>query len=140
MLPYTTYHIPESENHQTGLADKWLCMVVPAPDSPDQKELLQKISAALKADLETEVLFISYVTGQDISLSDLPSNQIKLIISFGPTPEQLGIWIDLQKPGMRVLEKYSFILTSTPDALANNAIAKKELWRSMQTFLELQSS
>ncbi len=35
----------------------------------------------------------------------------KLIISFGVLPSELGFWIDLNRPGISILESCIFILT-----------------------------
>jgi hypothetical protein len=140
MLPYTTYHIPEPEFNETVLAGKWLWMVVPMQDAETHKDLLQKISLALKADFGTEVFLIHLKQNEAISLASNPGYRPKLVISFGPLPDQLGLWIDMTKPGVCVLEGFTFVLTLSPEALSGNALAKKELWRSMQTFLESQSS
>jgi hypothetical protein len=136
MLPYTTYHIPETNNSQTAQTPKWLWMVVPTDVSSENQEFLTKISAALKADFNQDVFFIKPDEHGLKSLGDIPGEKPKLIISFGILPENIGLWIDLAKPGMRVMEQYTFILTLTPEALNANAIAKKELWRWMQTYLE----
>jgi len=136
MLPYTTYHIPETNNNQTAQSPKWLWMVVPTDVSSENQELLTKISAALKADFDQDVYFNKPVKEDFLSLGDIPGDQPKLIISFGTLPEKIGLWIDLAKPGICVMEKFTFSLTLTPEALNANANAKKELWRWMQTFLE----
>jgi len=136
MLPYTTYHIPETKNSQTAKSPKWLWMVVPADVSSENQELLTKISAALKADLEQDLFVIKPGEEGLMSLSEIPGDKPKLIISFGTLPEKIGLWIDLTKPGMCVMEQFTFILTLTPEALNANANAKKELWRWMQTYLE----
>jgi len=136
MLPYTTYHIPETKNNQTAQSLKWLWMVVPTDVSSENQELLTKISAALKADFDQDVYFNKPGEEGFFLLGDMPGDQPKLIISFGILPDKIGLWIDLAKPGICVMEKFTFILTLTPEALNANANAKKELWRWMQTFLE----
>jgi hypothetical protein len=140
MLPYTTYHIPEMKNHQTGQHGQWLWMIVPDLISDADQELLPKISAALKADYSTEVFFIKQVKGENFSLTAIADFNPKLVISFGSAPDQIGLWIDMAKPGMCILERFTFILTLTPEALSSNAAAKKELWRHMQSYLEWQAS
>ena len=136
MLPYTTYHIPESPNHQTGKEGKWLQMVVPAPVSGESLELLKKIASALKADFDHDVIVLEPDNEFQFSLRHMPINQAGLVISFGVSPDLIGIWIDLAKPGMCKLEKFTIILTLPPDSLSNHANAKKELWRCMQVYLE----
>lgn len=136
MLPYTTYQIPESNKDQTDHSGKWLWMVVPDAISDDQRELLDKISAALKADMNTDVFLLNCAPGETVSLSDSAESQPSLVVSFGVWPEQLGLWIDIKKPGMIILESMAFILTLAPGELAKNATAKKELWHSMQSFLQ----
>jgi len=140
MLPYTTYHIPETKNSQTAKTPKWLWMVVPADVSSENQELLTKISGALKADIEQDLLFIKPDENGIMSLGDISDSKPKLIISFGALPEKIGLWIDLAKPGLCVMEQFSFILTLTPEALNVNANAKKDLWRWMQIYLESRPS
>jgi len=51
-------------------------------------------------------------------------------------PSELCLWIDLHRPGMSFLESCIFILTLPVEELSKHAGAKKELWQSMQIFLE----
>lgn len=136
MLPYTTYHIPETDDHKTGQGAKWLWMVFRKPLSATEKDLLLKISAALKADFETDVLCIEQGIEEAASMSSMTGPKPGLIISFGVPLSELGLWIDLNQPGICTLESFSVILTIAPDALAGHAGAKKDLWKCMQSYLE----
>ena len=136
MLPYTTYRIPETDKNQTEALDKWLWMIIRNPLSEADKDLLLKISSALKADLTQDVYCLQQAPNDEISIASLGQIKPRLIISFGVKPSELGLWIDLPKPGIRLLESCIFILTLPVEELSKNAIAKKELWQSMQIFLE----
>jgi hypothetical protein len=140
MLPYTTYHIPETAYNQTGQEGKWLQMVLPAPVDGVQLELLKKITVALKADFDREALVLYPDKDDQILLLPFPDRTYGLVISFGVTPDQFGVWIDLQKPGICRMEKFAVILTLSPEILTNQANAKKELWHCMQDFLESRQS
>jgi hypothetical protein len=136
MLPYTTYHIPESAENKTGNSNKWLWMIVRQPLSAPEEDLLLKISTALKADFTTEVHCIPFQASTPVSLSATGIQHPRLIISFGAPPADLGIWVDLNRPGICTLESMSFILTLPVDALSGNTAAKKELWNCMQIYME----
>ncbi len=136
MLPYTTYRIPETDKNQTETSDKWLWMIIRKPLTEADTELLLKISSALKADFSLDVRFIQQPPNEEISLASLSQTKPKLIISFGVLPSELGLWIDLHRPGMSLLESCIFILTLPVEELSKHAAAKKELWQSMQIFLE----
>lgn len=111
-------------------------MIVRQPLSTAEEDLLLKISTALKADYKADVLFIPYSSSEATSLSAISHQQPRLIISFGVAPADLGLWIDMSRPGMCVLESYSFILTLPVDVLSANTGAKKELWNCMQNYME----
>jgi hypothetical protein len=136
MLPYTTYRIPESDKNQTEAPDKWLWMITQKPLTEADTDLLLKISSALKADFSKDVYCLQQPPNEAISIASMSPNPPKLIISFGVMPSDLGIWIDLNKPGITLLESGIFILTLPVEELAKHAVAKKELWQSMQIFLE----
>ena len=136
MLPYTTYRIPETDKNQTETSDKWLWMIIRKPLTEADTELLLKISSALKADFSHDVRFIQQPPNEEISLASQSPTKPKLIISFGVLPSELGLWIDLHRPGMSFLESCIFILTLPVEELSKHAAAKKELWQSMQIFLE----
>ena len=136
MLPYTTYRIPETDKNQTETSDKWLWMIIRKPLTEADTELLLKISSALKADFSRDVRFIQQPSNEEISIASLSPTKPKLIISFGVLPSELGLWIDLHRPGMSLLESCIFILTLPVEELSKHAAAKKELWQSMQIFLE----
>lgn len=136
MLPYTTYRIPETDKNQTETSDKWLWMIIRKPLTEADTELLLKISSALKADFSLDVRFIQQPPNEEISLASQSPTKPKLIISFGVLPSELGLWIDLHRPGMSLLESCIFILTLPVEELSKHAAAKKELWQSMQIFLE----
>jgi hypothetical protein len=136
MLPYTTYRIPETDKNQTEALEKWLWMVTCKPLTEADTDLLLKISSALKADLSQDVYCLQQAPNEGISISSLSQSKPKLIISFGVKPAELGLWIDLHKPGISFLESCIFILTLPVEELSKNAVAKKELWQSMQIFLE----
>ena len=136
MLPYTTYRIPETDKNQTETSDKWLWMIIRKPLTEADTELLLKISSALKADFSHDVRFIQQPSNEEISLASLSPTKPRLIISFGVLPSELGLWIDLHRPGMSLLESCIFILTLPVEELSKHAAAKKELWQSMQIFLE----
>ena len=136
MLPYTTYRIPETDKNPTETSDKWLWMIIRKPLTEADTELLLKISSALKADFSLDVRFIQQPPNEEISLASQSPTKPKLIISFGVLPSELGLWIDLHRPGMSFLESCIFMLTLPVEELSKHAAAKKELWQSMQIFLE----
>lgn len=136
MLPYTTYRIPETAKNQTEASDKWLWMIIRNPLTEADTDLLLKISSALKADYGKDVYCLQHLPDEGISLASQSPNNPKLIISFGVMPSELGFWIDLNRPGISLLESCIFILTLPVEELSKHATAKKELWQSMQIFLE----
>lgn len=136
MLPYTTYHIPETPDRQTGISGQWLWLIVRQPLLPAEEDLLQKISTALKANLTADVLRITFDPSSPAPLSGMSNHQPRLVISFGVPPADLGLWIDMSRTGMCKLETMSFILTLPIDELAGNPNAKKALWNCMQTYME----
>jgi len=136
MLPYTTYHIPESPDNQTGISGQWLWLIVRQPLLAAEEDLLQKISTALKADLTADVLRIIFDPSSPVPLSTMGHQHPRLVISFGVSPADLGLWIDMSRSGMCRLESMSFILTLAIDELAVNPNAKKALWNCMQTYME----
>lgn len=135
MLPYTVYKIPESTQQKIHNHPRWLGIIVGTPISDDDEELLQKICAALHADYSTQVSIIIVPSSEEISLHQY--SDLSLFMSFGIKPSQLGVWIDLPSAGIKFLESFSFILTVPLPDLAKSPTAKKQLWTSMQTYLEL---
>lgn len=99
--------------------------------------MLGKMAAALKANMETDVFWMPLAGHEAISLAEIPTSDLRLIISFGIDPSQFGCWIDLSTPGLRVMENFCLILTLPLSQLATHTTAKKELWHAMQTYLEL---
>jgi hypothetical protein len=136
MLPFTTYNIPESPEKKTPASAKWLWVFVGAPLSIPEEELLNKICTALKADFSEDVSMISMEDLYNSTLTFPPGIDPKLIISFGVPPSALGLWIDLQVPGIRFLESFVFVLAPSLDELLRSPLAKKQLWNSMQLFLD----
>ncbi len=136
MLPYTTYRIPETDKHQTEDPGKWIWMIIRKPLTETDTDLLLKISSALKADFSNDVYCLQQTPNEAITLASLSQSKPKLIISFGVMPSELGLWIDLNRPGISLLESCIFILTLPVEELSKHAAAKKELWQSMQIFLE----
>lgn len=136
MQPYTIYHIPEADNNKTENKVKWLWLVIRNPLKEEETDLLLKISGALKADFNEDVFCLQQPNGTSNSIASLGEGKPKLIISFGVPATELGLWIDVTRPGICVMESFTFILTLPVEELANNALAKKELWKSMQYFLE----
>lgn len=136
MLPYTIYQVPESVKNDVDPARQWLWMLLHQPLNDAEKDLVLKIAAALKADYAHDVYTIICETGQPLSLPSVSGSWPKIMLSFGVPPSNVGLWIDLHKPGMITLEHTTFILTLPVNVLAGNAAAKKELWRHMQLYLE----
>jgi hypothetical protein len=137
MLPFTTYSIPELPADKTASAGKWLLFISDQAFSSSQKELIQKIGIAVKADFEHDVFAWSQDSTTLASIQDLFHPALQLVISFGIAPRSIGLWIDLHTPGIRFLESFSFILTLPIAELEKNAAAKKELWKNMQLFMEM---
>jgi hypothetical protein len=137
MLPFATYNIPESTKHKTPDLSKWLLIVSLEKISNENEELLRKICSALKADFDKEVSFYLFTENEQPSEIILQSHQ-SLIMSFGVPPSSLGLWIDLNAPGIRYMESFAFILTTRIDELSKSPTAKKQLWGFMQSFLELK--
>jgi len=135
MAPFTTYMIPETDNQKTGPSAKWLLIITNQAILPAHIELLQKICQALNADYSNNADIQVYNPTDALSLSYRHSKNINLILSFGILPSQLGIWMDLEKPGIRFFESFSFILSVTLDELINHPTSKKQLWSSMQSYL-----
>ncbi len=134
MLPFTTYSIPESVKNGIQKNEKWLCMIVEQPLSEADKDLLRKISSALKADFDTDVYCFHCDSSDKNSLPDAAISGMKLFISFGVSPSMLGVWIDLPSPGIRFLESCAFIRTVAIKVLSESAPAKKDLWSAMQDY------
>lgn len=139
MLPFTSYSIPEGHLQRLPESGQWLWLVLPEAPSSADTSMLSKMTGALKADMERDTFTWIVSPGEMVSISDLSKYQVRLMISFGVEPSQLGIWIDLPKPGLRVLEKFNFILTLPFAQLSVNPVAKKELWNAMQTYMELHA-
>lgn len=140
MLPFTTYNIPESPEIKTPQNENWLWIVLNATPATEEYDLLQKIVLALKADMQKDVFLLELNDKTAGILATLPNHNPKLVLSFGVLPTHLGIWIDLQGQGMRVLEKYTFLQTLSLKELLNNALAKKTLWSYMLRFMEDQNA
>ena len=140
MLPFTTYQIPETAGHQTASTEQWLLIVVRSSETNASNDLLEKIAGALKADFSKNVYLLTLEIGERLNIREINALQPKLMLSFGVSPADLGIWIDLDKPGMRQLEAFCLIYTLPADKLAANANAKKELWGYMQDFLEMTTT
>jgi len=140
MLPFTTYSIPETPVNETASAGKWLVFLANQEFSSVQRELIQKIGAAVKADFERDTFSWSKELNSNGTIQDLIHPSLQLVISFGIAPRSLGLWIDLQSPGIRFLESFSFILTLPVAELEKNAVAKKELWKNMQLFMEMNEN
>lgn len=126
------YNIPETEKGTSAESGKWLSIVLVRTLSPDTRALLEKICAALKADLDRDAMMVIY---EGDNLYPVPPD-VRLVISFGAEPSGLGVHIDLNETGIRFLESFAFILTGTLEDLAASAPLKKQLWSSMQDFLE----
>jgi hypothetical protein len=135
-MSFTTYLIPEPSKKKTAQTLKWLCIVSDHELLPAHDELLQRICQALKASYPEDVQVIRYSPSASITLSDLTTNHTSLILSFGLVPSALGLWIDLNSPGIRFLESFGFILSARLDELINQPSSKKQLWASMQSYMQ----
>lgn len=140
MTPFTTYTIPETSNRETAKVVKWLWIVTDQPLLPSHEEILQKICEALKANFSHDVKVLVCHKEENIILSDLDTKVASLVISFGIEPSSLGIWIDLNNQGIRFLESFCFILTISLAELINQPTAKKQLWSSMQSFMQTKKA
>jgi len=138
MLPFATYNIPESAKDRTAWDGKWLWILTGDKLSEEDKDLLQKICSALKASFPDEVLLIESTAKDENFFNPAHDNQLKLILSFGVAPARIGLRIDIQSQGIRFLESFTFILTSSLKDLSRNPGLKKQLWASMQSFLEVK--
>lgn len=137
MLPYTTYTIPEATVNKTSPDGKWLLFLTDREFSESQLDLVKKMGTALKADFESDVHSVFSAQLQNVSIQDILNTSTRLLISFGIPPKDIGLWIDLDAPGIRFLETFTFILTLPVTTLEQNANAKKELWKYMQMFMEM---
>jgi hypothetical protein len=133
MLPFTTYHIPEATKNQTPLSGKWLFFLHNENLTAEKTDLLGKIATALKADSNSQVTTLQVT--EPISFHDFIPAGNSLVISFGVPLPSLGLHIDLQHEGLRLMEKHAVILSHSLDALENQAALKKSLWRDMQLYL-----
>lgn len=139
MLPFTTYNIPESSSHKTPKVSQWLGIILDKPLNGPEEDLLKKICTSLKADFSKDVILVDDPVNEGASISLLHSANIKLVISFGVLPTKVGIWIDLANSGIRYLESFTFILTKPLTELSSHPVAKKQLWSSMQSFMEINN-
>ena len=139
MPPFTTYNIPESPKRKTTSSTNWLWIISNQAISAAQEEILSKICQALKADFSSEVYVLTCDPDHPLSISDFETNHTSFILSFGIHPSALGIWIDLKQPGIKFLEAYTFILSVPLDELILHPASKKQLWSSMQSYLQMAS-
>lgn len=139
MLPFSTYIIPDRTTDETVQVTKRLIFVLNESPTEQQSDLIRKISAALKADFDQDVWISILLKESNLSLTDLVTPSIELIISFGVAPSTLGLWIDLSGSGIRFLEDFTFILSLPISELEKNANAKKTLWNHMQLFMEMKA-
>jgi hypothetical protein len=140
MLPYTTYTIPDPLVNKTSPDGKWLLFISDREFSESQLDLVQKMGTALKATFENDIKTLFKSQYPNLSLPEMINPSYRLLISFGITPRDLSLWIDLETAGIRFLESFTFILTLPIPDLEKNANAKKELWKYMQMFLELNAT
>jgi hypothetical protein len=135
-MSFTTYIIPESNKKQTESSGKKLWVITKHPLTIEHDDLLQKICQPLKAVYPADVYHLIHNSSEPVSIEAYSYLGIALIISFGIKPTDLGIFIDLDSPGIRHLESFSFILSSSLDDLLKQPSAKKQLWTSMQSFMK----
>jgi hypothetical protein len=135
---FTTYFIPEFAGPEIASNGKWLLFYTDKAISTEERDFLGKVAAALHADFDHNTIICSPLP-EDPQVLPSPSKDTRLVISLGMRPELAGLFLDLDKPGIRTLETFSFILTLPIASLMANAEAKKELWRHMQTWLNLQT-
>lgn len=138
MLPFTTYHIPEATKNQTPLSGKWLFFLHNETLTAEKTDLLGKIASALKADGNSQVTILQVT--EPISFHDVVPAANALVISFGVPLPSLGLNIDLQHEGLRLMEKHAVILSYSLDALEKQAVHKKSLWRDMQLYLSTRTA
>jgi hypothetical protein len=133
MLPYTTYHIPEPGKNQTPAEGKWLFFLHNEDITDDKTRLLSKIATALQATFERDVAVLA--VPDPVSFHAIISAASGLVISFGVPLPHIGLNIELAEPGLRMMERYTCILTYPLVELEQHANHKKSLWRDMQLYL-----
>ena len=140
MLPFTTYNIPEPDKKKTDSHGTWLWVALSEAPQHAEEELLKKICEALKATMDKDVRIMPTPNPEEISYSKSSAGPLKLMMSFGIPPSNLNLWIDMPGYGIRFLENFTFIYAHSLKELNQSPVAKKNLWRSMQVFMEQQKS
>ena len=137
-MTLTTYEFPETPARETGQPGASVIFILPASPGDAERELLGRIATALKADPDRDVAWLIPTATDPIALPSAAGGQVRLVMSFGVTPESFGLWIDLPASGLRKLEAFTLITTISPTRLATDTHEKKLLWGHMQDFLDGQ--
>lgn len=133
--------LPEPENCLSKLSGSNLKQFLVIYSNEDQNEehllLLKKILAAVKFDMDTDILLLELSPKDHSSFSTIKSkNEIKHTLILGMPPQQLGLQFDLQQYQPTQHMGCTFLSADTLAAISNDKSLKGMLWNALkQMFL-----
>ena len=139
-MPVTLYAFPEPATLPSADRLHRIVFVVPDGLNEADTDLLRRIATALKADPETDILYLANAADQPPVLPTSAGSATDLVVSFGVPPDVFGWQLDLAGQGMCSLDRTTVILTLSPRSLQADAQAKKNLWAAMQDHLDRTSN
>ena len=134
--------VPETNNRQlpgSGENRKHLLVLYrKEEESTSLKELLSKILAAAKFDIQQDVRLVELSSDETFSVSALRSKEvIKQVIILGLNPGQLGLHFTFEKYAPFPHTDCDFLIADPLSAINENRQLKGQLWNAMKVLFSI---
>jgi len=117
----------------TGSPEKGIFLCYQASDTP-MKPFLAKILAAVKLDLQTDVLTLEKTIDNDFSFSTLAKGQtIYRALFFGIAPKSVGLHLNFQKYQPFTINGCLYLFADDLKSISEKQELKRQLWGALQS-------
>ncbi len=135
-INYNIFNIEDAEHIPTRGANQKNLFIFLSENEAENAglvELLSKILAAIKYDLETDALMILQTSDEPISLSKLCQNETQSsVLVFGYEPKHLGIYANMKKYVFFELQNTHYLFCDNLSLIENQKDLKSALWEALK--------
>ena len=135
-INYNIFNIEEAEHLATRGANQknlFIFLSEKEAETASLVELLSKILAAIKYDLETDALMLLQTNNEPISLSKLcQTSEKRSVLVFGYEPKQLGIYANMKKYVFFEIQDTHYLFCDNLSLIENQKDLKMALWEALK--------
>lgn len=127
-----------SEKPEGNYAQKVLILMLKEPAFADWRGFLEKLLGAAKINLANDTLLVALQNKEQLSIAPLlKSKQPDQVLVFGIQPDQMGLYLSVEKYQPIFFSNTNFLFADSLSVLEPDKNLKMKMWTAMKTLFKI---